>query len=267
VTPSGYNGTFIALLGTATNTILYALASNPGAESVLGTLVASQYASAGVPSTEFSLASAFRTTLNYAPSSTNKVTSLNFGFVSGVTPFPTAGNAALLATLNAANVNVIGTGSQGGISDAIIIGGNNLDGKPFKYWYSVDWAQINLPRNLTAALINGANNPLAPLDYNQQGINVLQQTAVNTMGTGIGDGLVLNPIKATTLSAADFQQALDGTTFNGFTVVNADPFGSYVRENPNDYAAGIYNGLSVEYTPLIGFEAITVNVAVSNFAG
>ena len=263
--PSGYNGTFLALAGTTGDTLAYALATNPGSETVLGTLVQSQYASAGIPATEFSLAAIFRVTLNYAPSSTNKVTPLNFGYVYGVTPFPTQGNNSLITTLLNAGVNLIGTGAQGGISATLVLGGTTLDGNPFKYWYSIDWVQINLQLNLTAALINGANNPQNPIDYNQPGINTLQTVAVTTMNSGISDGLVLNPVQPSTFDAADFQTALDVGTFDGYTIVNADPFVTYTAENPNDYQAGIYNGISVDYTPLRGFESITVNVTVTNF--
>ena len=266
-TPAGYNGTFLALTGTTGETLSFNVPSTTGAESALGTLVQSQYASTGVPSTEFSLASLFFVTLNYNPSPTNKVTPLNYAFVYGVTPFPIQGNSALINTLLAAGVNLIGTGAQGGISNTLILGGTMKDGNPFKYWYSIDWAQINLQRNTIAALINGANNPQNPLDYNQPGINTLQQVSVSTMKTGIADALVLNPIQATTLDAADFAAALNGGTFDGYTVVNADPFASYSEENPNDYDNGVYNGISVDYTPLRGFESITINLNISNFAG
>jgi len=265
-TPSGWNGWFLALPGTATNSLVFAVPSTLGAESALGTLVQSQVASAGIGATEFSLAAAFQVTLNYKPSSTNKVTQLNQAFLVGVTPFPIQGNAALLATLSNANISVVGTGAQGGISNTLMQGGNTKDGNPFKYWYSVDWAQINLAQAVTAAIINGANNPQNPVDYNQFGINVLQQAAVSTMSSGIGDGLVLNPIKATTLSAADLQTALDLGTYETNTLVNADPFGSYVLENPLDYGTGTYNGISVDYTPLRGFQSVTILVTVSNFA-
>jgi hypothetical protein len=39
-TPAGYNGTYTAITGTAGETLVAELASNPGAESALGTLVA-----------------------------------------------------------------------------------------------------------------------------------------------------------------------------------------------------------------------------------
>jgi len=265
--PAGYNGWALAQQGTTGETLVWNLATNPGAESVLGTLLQSQNASAGIGATEFSLAAIFRVTLNYAPSSTNKVTPLNYGFVYGVTPFPVPGNNSLITTLLNANGNLIGTGAAGNISGTLVLGGKTADGNPFKYWYSVDWTQINLGVNLTAALIDGANNPQNPVDYDQPGINTLTQTAVSTMGTGISNGLVLNPIKQTALDAADLATALDLDTYGGNTLVNADPFGSYVAENPNDYESGTYNGLSVDYTPLRGFESITVNVIVSSFAG
>ena len=266
VSPSGYNGTFLALSGTTGNTLSYALATNPGTETVLGTLVQSFYSSSGIAANEFSLAAVFRVTLNYAPSSSNKVTPLNYAYVYGVTPFPANGNSSLINAILASNTNLIGTGAAGGSSNALVLGGTMEDGNPFKYWYSIDNIQINLQRNLIAALIAGANNPQNPVDYNQPGINTLQQTAVSTMNTGIAAGLVLNPIKQTALSAADLQTALDLGTYAGTTLVNADPFASYSTENPNDYANGVYNGLAVDYVPLRGFESITVNLVVSNFA-
>lgn len=266
MTPAGYNGTFLAQVGTAGSTLVYAVASDPGAETVLGTLVASQYSSAGVPATEFSLAAVFFVTLNYAPSSTNRITTLNQAYLFGVTVFPTQGKSAILATLNTGNINVVGTGAAGGISGTILIGGKTMDGKPYRYWYSVDWAQINVALNVNAAVINGSNNPQNPIDYNQDGINALQQVAVSTMNSGISGGLVLNPTKASQLNAADFRDALNADKFSGFTVINADPFPSYVAENPNNYAAGIYNGFSIDYTPLIGFESIVFNITVSSFA-
>jgi hypothetical protein len=219
----------------------------------------------GVQATEFSMAAVFWVTLNYSPSSTNRVTPLNLAFLVGVTPYPPAGNAALLSTLNAANVSVVGTGAAGGISAAILLGGNNLDGNPFNYWYSVDWVQINVALAITAALISGSNNPSNPLYYNQAGINALLQVAISTMGAGIAAGLVLNPIKALALNAAQFQAALAAQTYAGFTIINADPFAAYVTENPNDYKAGIYKGFSIFYVPLRGFTAIVFNVTVSSF--
>jgi hypothetical protein len=266
VSPSGYNGFAKAITGTTGSTLVWSLATNPGAETALGTLVASFFASAGISSNEFSLAAPFRTTLNYAPSSSNKVTPLNFAFEFGVTAFPAKGNQALVTTLLAAGGNIISTGAAGGISSTLLRGGKYADGTQFKAYYSIDNVQINLAQALTAALINGANNPQNPLDYNDFGINTLLDAAVGVMTTANSAALVLNQVNPTKLSAAALAQALDVGTYNNTTLVNADPFASYTAENPNDYAAGIYNGISVDFTPQIDFDSITINVNVSNFA-
>lgn len=264
-TPSGYNGTFLALPGTGSTTIIYALASNPGAQTILGTLVVSYYASAGVPALEFSMAAPFYVTLGYQPSSTNKVTPSAFSFLQGVTPFPTRGNGALLTTLKQAFVTVVGTGAEGGISVPIWLWGTTMDGNDFTYWYSIDWVQININLRISNAVINGSNNPVNPLYYNQDGINRLQAVAADTMSSGVSFGLVLGSIVQTEMTGDDLDDAFNAGTFNGLTTVNAVPFLPYSEQNPGDYKIGQYSGFAIQYTPARGFIAIIFNVNVSNF--
>jgi hypothetical protein len=263
--PSGWNGWFKALPGTTGSTINFTVPSTLGVETNLGTLVQSQYASAGTPTSEFSHAADWWVSLNYKPSGTNKVTPFNLAYLFGVTPFPISGNASLLSALNAANVNVVGTGAQGGISGTLLQGGNTMDGNPLNFWYSIDWVQINAALAVSAYLINGSNNPQNPVYYDQPGINGGQTVLSGVMTTGITGGLVLNPVKMTQLDAADFTAALEADTYSGYTVVNADPFASYVVENPSDYSTGTYNGWSIDYTPLRGFDSIQIAINVSNF--
>jgi len=219
----------------------------------------------GIPLTEFSCAADFYVLLHYRPSSTNKVTPFEYSFVFGVTPYPTKGNGALLTELSAANVSYIGTGAEGGISDAIIFGGNYADGNPVNFWYSVDWAQINTNLFVSNAVINGSNDPTNPLYYDQQGINRLETVAAAVMRNGITYGLVLNPVVQVELDADAFAQALDAGTYANLTVVNAIPFVDYVTENPSDYKIGLYEGFTIAYTPLRGFDQIIFNLDASNF--
>lgn len=219
----------------------------------------------GVQATEIDVAAVEFDMLGYAPSSTNPVAPLNLAYLSAVTPYPTQGNAALLKTLGLANVNVVGTAAAGGLSQYLLSGGNMMDGNPFTYWYSVDWVQITSALNITNALIT-ARNSNNPIYYNQNGINSLLRVIVSTLNQGISNGLVLNPVKVTTLSAADLQAALDADTYGAYTLINADPFASYVTENPNDYKQGVYNGFFCQYTPLLGFESIGFVIDVSSFA-
>jgi len=192
------------------------------------------------PITEFTCASMFHVALNYNPSSTNKVTPMAFSYVVGVTA-PTLSKVTK-QTLKTNNVNYIGTGAEGGISNTIIFWGVTADGRDFTYWYSVDWVQTNINLDLSNAVINGSNNPINPLYYNQDGINTLKRVAQSTMNNGISYGLVLGPAP-----------------------VQAVPFNTYVTENPSDYAIGKYAGLSVTYTPNRGFIEIIFNINVTDF--
>lgn len=263
--PTTYNGTFIALPGSTGTSLVYQVVSAPGSYVSGGTVTASRYTSAGVPATEFTHAADFWVTLNYSPSTTNRVTPFAFSYLYGVTAFPTMGNSALIATLNTANVNYVGYGAEGGISNTILFNGHTMDGRPFNYWYSVDWMQINVDISVANAIVNGSNNPINPLYYNQDGINRLEQVVASVGGNAVTYGLALGRVLQVGLDGTSFQQNLDAGIYNGNVVVNAVPFISYTAENPSDYRVGAYNGLSLIYTPLRGFESIIFNINVTDF--
>jgi hypothetical protein len=214
---------------------------------------------------EFSAAVMMYNILNTAPSTVNRVPPFSFRFVYGVTPYPTLGNQTLLQQIEDQYVNVIGTGAEGGISDLIILYGKTLDGYDFEYWYSVDWVSINIDLNISNAVINGSNNPINPLYYNQAGINRLQAVAASTMVTGVQYGLVLGSVVQTAYDQATFVAALDAGTFTNSAVVNAIPFIPYSLANPSDYKQGIYKGFTIIYTPQLGFTQIVFNVLVEDF--
>lgn len=220
----------------------------------------------GASLVEFSLASAMYVALNQKPSNTNKVTPFAFAYITGVTPYPLPGNGPTLAAFKAANVNYVGTGAEGGINKAIILWGTTMDGQDFlKYWYSVDWVQLNVDQAISNAIINGSNNPVNPLFYDQQGISVLQGVAASTMNSGITFGMVLGNVTQTELDGPDLAAALNAGTYANQTVVNAVPFIVYATDNPSDYPAGIYKGFTIVYTPLLGFKQIIFNVIVTDF--
>lgn len=218
----------------------------------------------GIPITEFSLAATFYVTLKYNPSSTNQVPPLAFSFVFGVTPYPLLGNSALLATLKAANVNYVTTGAEGGISNTMIKWGVNADGRPFNYWYSVDWVQINADLTISNVVINGSNNVLAPLYYDQNGIDRLQIAVQQLSTQAVSNGLAVGPVSAYTLAPADFEALIESGNAPVGVLVNAVPFVTYVTQNPLDFPIGQYGGLQMSYTPSRGFTAIIFNVNVSD---
>ncbi len=219
----------------------------------------------GIPVTEFSLAAVFWVVLNWLPSTTNKVPPLSFSFLFGVTPYPTANNNALLTTYKTANVNYVTTGAEGGISDAMIVWGNTMDGNPFNYWYAIDLMNINCSQAIANTIINGSNNPINPLYYNQQGINVLEGVVAKTVSRAVTYGLCLFPPIQLALDGPILDLAIDDETYLGYSLVNAVPFITYSQENPSDYSIGRYAGLSVVFTPARGFTNIVLNLLASNF--
>ncbi|MFZ4998407.1 hypothetical protein ACOY5P_03295 [Enterobacter asburiae] len=173
-----------------------------------------------------------------SPSEINKVPPMAFRYLQAVNA--NAAKASILTTMVKQNINYVDTGAEGGISNTMLVKGITSDGNDMTYWYSVDWVQINVDMMLANAVINGSNNPINPLYYNQDGIDRLQQVAQGVFNTGVSYGLV-----------------------NGQTPVNAVPFKTYVKNNPNDYGIGRYAGLSATYTPMRGFVEIIFNINVT----
>ena len=85
------------------------------------------------PVTEWSVAAMMYNALNYNPSDTNKVAPMAFQYIVGVTPF--SGTNAQAQLLKTANVNYVGTGAEGGISNTLVLWGVNADGQDYTYWY------------------------------------------------------------------------------------------------------------------------------------
>lgn len=194
------------------------------------------------PSTEFTAAAFFYQALVNNPGSANQLAPMAYRYLYGVTPWAPTGNQTTITNILTAYGNIVLTGSEGGISTACIFKGTTMDGEQFAWWYGIDWIQIQEKQALAAAIINGSNsNP--PLLYNQAGINTLQATAQNIANSAVKFGCALS------------------------AVVTATPFYTYTTENPNDYNAGIYNGLACVAVGQNGFLTIEFNLDAVQFVG
>ena len=173
-----------------------------------------------------------------APSAANPAGPLAYRYVYDVTPWPD--NSSALNGILTAYGNYIGTASQGGIAEDMILLGTTMDGEQFMWWYGVDWVAIQITQALTAAVINGSNqNP--PLIYNQNGINTLLAVAQNVCN-----------------SAVAFQLVLSAT-------VTAQSFASYTAQNPANYNAGLYGGFACTVVGQNGFLKLTFNIDAVQF--
>lgn len=206
-----------------------------------------------IDNNEFSCAAPFGTTLKQNPSNTNKVPPLSYTPCFGTTPYPVRGNQAELSELADANVNWIGTGAEGGVSTDILFQGKMSDGNFWNFWYSVDWAQINMDLALANEVINGSATSLNPLYYNQKGIDRLQNRAGRVAQQGIGYGLGNGQVLLTKLSSEQFQENYNAGLYAGKIVINAVPFATYAAANPGDYGIGKYAGISCIWIPQLPF--------------
>lgn len=191
-------------------------------------------------STEVQAAAMFYQWLVNNPGPANPLAPMAYRFLFGVTPWVKMGNSTSINSALTAFANLVLTGAEGGISTATLFKGTTMDGKQSAFWYGVDWFRIQVKQALAAAIINGSNsNP--PLLYNQAGINTLQAVAQAIGNSAVAYGCALS----VSVSAVDFV--------------------TYTTANPNDYAAGIYNGLSATMVGTSGFLTITFQLDAVNF--
>lgn len=264
--PAAYNGWWQAGLTTATNSLVYAVPVVIGAESVLGTLVASTVTLSGVAATEFDAAASAQSWAAQNPAPGNLLNPFAFRDLFGVTPWPPTSFTALFKTLKNAFVNIIQSGAEGGLTTANQYFGTGKDGNDLNFWYSVDWYAINADIRITAAIINGSNNPAAPLDYDQGGINTLQGVLSSLATTAVSLRIAIGQVVLTQLDPATFAQNFNDGDYTGQFVINAVPFATYVTSNPSDFKNGVYQGFSVAMTPARGFTQIIINLQAVEFA-
>jgi hypothetical protein len=219
-----------------------------------------------IPATEFDAAIGFYTVLTWNPSSSQKVPPLCFTYALSSTAYPILGNGALLTSLKAAGVNYIAP-PGGGLTYNMLVWGKTMDGKSYNYWYAIAWMIVNSALNISNLTIQGSNDNTNPLYYSQDGIDRLQNSLVKLANAGISYGLILGSVQKTKLTQAVFAANVNDGDYAGSCAVNAVPFASYTSLNQSDYMLMQYKGLTVVFTPQLGFESITINLVASLYAG
>jgi len=277
--PAAYNYTGPATI-VDTGTFTYPLVADPGAPTTVGTYQPQSSIELSQMATTFfdqgNMVSVWVLELGYGATIAANAAALQqwlnvnpktfCGYLlPRVTAYPTKNNAPLLSQFKTDFTNYVATGAEGGISYDICYEGVTKDGNDyFNWWWTIDWVQININLNLSNAIINGSNNPFAPLYYNQDGINFLETNLYNTMLSASALGMVLGAITMTTYNQPDLQNNILLGVFEGMCDVNAVQFIDYVNANPGHYKIGEYDGLSVLFIPARGFIHILVQVTATN---
>jgi hypothetical protein len=214
---------------------------------------------------EFTIAGLFYWAMQFKATAVTRVSPMCFKYIYGVTPYPLQNNGPLLVSFKQLNVNYIQTGAEGGINYTNIYQGVTADGFDyFNWWWTIDWVQINANVALSNAIINGANNPTAPLYYDQNGISFLESVLAAVMTSGVQLGMVNGPVVQTGYDPVSLSQQIQIGTFEATCNVNAVPFLAYSQINPDDYGRGEYDGLSTLFIPARGFVHILVVVTATD---
>jgi hypothetical protein len=214
---------------------------------------------------EYTIAGMFYWALQFQATSVTRVAPMCFKYIYGVTPYNQLSAGSIFASFKTNNVNYIRTGAEGGINYTFVYMGVTADGMDyFNWWWTIDWVQINIKLDLANAIINGTNNPLAPLYYDQPGINQLEAVLAGTMKRGGGFGMINGVVVQTQLNSDDLMTAIDAGTYEGQCNVNAVPFLAYSEQNPSDYGVGEYDGLSTLFIPARGFVHVLVSVVATD---
>ena len=191
-------------------------------------------------SSEFDAASAFYNFLMNNPSATNQLQPMGYRFLYGTTPWPLSGQSSAIQTLLTGNVNISFPNNQAGLTSAGLYRGSTMDGEQAAWWYGVDWTNINVNQAIANAVINGANGQ-PPLVFNQAGVNSLLEVAQSVADQAVQFGCVLS------------------------ATVSAVPFYTYVNQNPANYKAGLYSGLSMSVVGLDQFLNVVFNLNATQF--
>ena len=216
------------------------------------------------PEGEFSAAAMFYNAMLFRPSNTNRVSPMAFKYLYGVTHYPTQNNGPLLKSFKSSNTNYVSTGAEGGIAFNMVYNGVTRDGQDyFNWWWTLDWIQIQANLDVSNRIINGSNDPLSPLYYDQTGIDALHSTLATTMQNASNFGMVVGTIMMSQLTGDQLQQAIDNGTYAGQCNVNAVPFLPYAQSKPSDYKIGEYDGLSTLFIPRRGFIHVLINIVAS----
>jgi len=193
----------------------------------------------GQPATQSPIAAYAARIINANPNTTRKMTPVTYSPAYGVTSL--SPNATLTATLRASRVNWIDDGAEGGLTNTILGSGVAADNQSLNYWYAQDWGQLELEQKIAEAVVRGANNPVSPLKYNQNGIDALSGVIRAVMNRGISFKL-----------------------FDPVYRLTATPYAQYKVTNPADVAAGIYKGFALKAASLRGFEHLIFNLTVTD---
>lgn len=127
--------------------------------------------------------------------------------------------------------------------NTVLFNGLFADGRSFEFRYSIDLMNYEIDLSLKSLLYNSSNASTYALTYDQNGIDTINATIIATLNK-LQDMNVINTY------AAGYNTITNSMVNEGY--INCIEFYTYKASYPENYAAGIYGGISF-YVLIQGF--------------
>lgn len=162
-------------------------------------------------------------------SSSTPASSLNYKQVKSYTPI--ARSATLKNQLIQNSVTLIDSLA----SNTVLLNGRQMDGQPWEYYYYWYLTKLEVHSKITLLLLNGSNNPVAAIGFDQDGIDTIHANIVSKLKELQDLGVITN-----------FAQSYDGGTgeFTGLGDIVCPNYYEFIVSNPDDYANEKLTGIS-----------------------
>lgn len=162
-------------------------------------------------------------------SSSTPASSLNYKQVKSYTPI--VRSATLKNQLIQNGVTLIDSLA----SNTVLLNGRQMDGQPWEYYYYWYLTKLEVHSKITLLLLNGSNNPVAAIGFDQDGIDTIHANIVSKLKELQDLGVITS-----------FAQSYDGGTgeFTGLGDIVCPNYYEFIVSNPDDYVNEKLTGIS-----------------------
>lgn len=117
----------------------------------------------------------------------------------------------------------------------VILNARMMDGKPWEYYFFWYWVNYNVTNKITSVILNGQNNPVSAVRFDQNGIDTLHANIKSVLNDMVSKGVL-------TTFAQSYDQSTGSFTSEGDIVMPS--YYTFIAENPKDYENEILSGIS-----------------------
>ena len=117
----------------------------------------------------------------------------------------------------------------------VVLNGRHMDGTPWDYYYYWYLTKFRVSAKISKLILNGANNPISAIGYDQTGIDTLKINIMSELDVLKGWGVITEYARSYDANSGEFKDAGQ---------IVAPQFYKYIAENPENYKNEILGGFS-----------------------